>query len=95
MAGDPTVPDEDTPTTLSNGRYDSFVLRVFSREPDGAVVHGEITHVATRRKHHFTELDSATAFILAQVGAHPAAIDESPEVQPGCATSGGGTGDSA
>jgi hypothetical protein len=53
---------------LSAGRYDSFVLRVFTRAQDGQMVHGEVTHVLTRRRQRFTDLDSALAFIAAHMG---------------------------
>jgi hypothetical protein len=67
--GDGARPDEGVSATLSAGRYDSFVLRVFSRARDGHVVHGEVTHVSSRRTRHFTDLDSALAFIVAQMAA--------------------------
>ncbi len=33
------------------------------------MLHGEVTHVSSRRTQRFTNLDSAVAFILAQVNA--------------------------
>jgi hypothetical protein len=74
----PAPADEGASTALSAGRYDSFVVRVFSDARTGTFQHGEVTHVATRRKHHFTDLRSATAFMLAQVGQHQHALN-SPE----------------
>jgi hypothetical protein len=74
--GEGARPDEAVSATLSAGRYDSFVLRVFSRAEDRHVVHGEVTHVSSRRTRHFTDLDSALAFIVAQMGA------DAPELEP-------------
>ena len=74
--GGSALPDEDASIALSTGGYDSFVLRVFSRARDGRrVVHGEVTHIATHRTHHFTELHAAVDFILAQVGQRPPVLD--------------------
>jgi hypothetical protein len=73
--GDPAHPDDDVSVTLSGGHYDSFVLRVFSRVRDGELVHGEVTHVATRRKERFTDLRSALAFIVATIAHHPSRPD--------------------
>jgi hypothetical protein len=43
-------------------------LRVFTRAQDGQMLHGEVTHVSTRRRRRFTNLDSALAFIVAHMG---------------------------
>jgi hypothetical protein len=55
---------------LSAGQYDSFVVRVFSGRA-GDMVHGQVTHVATRRTARFTDLHRVVAFILAHVGQRP------------------------
>ena len=73
--GDPARPDDDGSGALSAGHYDSFVLRVFSRVRDGQLVHGEVTHVATRRKQRFTDLRHALAFIVATMAHHPSVPD--------------------
>jgi hypothetical protein len=49
---------------LSSGHYDSFVVRVFSRGPGGELLHGEVTHVATRRTQRFTDLNRVLAFMV-------------------------------
>jgi hypothetical protein len=71
--GGPAPPDEDAAVDLTAGRYDSFVVRVFSRGPANSLVHGQVTHVATRRMLRFTELDGVVSFILTQVGQRPTA----------------------
>ena len=81
--GDAARPEDDGPVVLSTGRYDSFVLRVFSRNRTGELVHGEVTHVPTRRKQRFTDWRNAMAFMLAHIGSRPtgpnvARLDPSP-----------------
>ena len=66
-SGDPACPDDDASIVLSAGHYDSFVLRVFSRERDGELLHGEVTHVASRRMQRFADLHSALAFIVSTI----------------------------
>jgi hypothetical protein len=69
--GDPARSDDDASVVLSAGHYDSFVLRVFSREHDGELLHGEVTHVASRRMQRFANWRSATAFIVATLRRRP------------------------
>jgi hypothetical protein len=76
----PAVPgdtDAGSPV-LSAGKYDSFVVRVFSRSAAGDLVHGEVTHVASRRKRRFTDLSIALAFMAAQMATQvpgPSAVE--------------------
>jgi hypothetical protein len=60
--------DEDAAVSVSAGHYDSFVVRVFSRGPARELVHGQVTHVATRRTVRFKDLKRVMAFIRAHVG---------------------------
>ena len=69
--GGPAPLNEDAAVDLTAGRYDSFVVRVFSRGPTNTLVHGQVTHVATRRMLRFTELQGVVSFILTQVGQGP------------------------
>jgi hypothetical protein len=55
---------------LSAGQYDSFIVRVFS-ERAGDMLHGQVTHVATRRTARFTDLRRVVSFIVAHVGQRP------------------------
>lgn len=71
--GGPAHPDEQTTVDLTAGRYDSFVVRVFSHGPTNTLVHGQVTHVATRRTLRFTEPERMLSFILTQVGQLPIA----------------------
>ena len=70
--GVPARSDEDAAVALSAGQYDSFVVRVFSRGPTREVVHGQVTHVGTRRTLRFTDLQRAMTFIRAHAGQRPA-----------------------
>jgi hypothetical protein len=71
--GAPGRSDDDLAVSLSAGHYDSFVVRVFSRGPTRELVHGQVTHVATRRTLRFKDLQRVMAFILAHVGQRPTA----------------------
>ena len=71
--GGPAASGDDDGVDLTAGRYDSFVVRVFSRGPTNSLVHGQVTHVATRRTLRFTELPPVLSFILTQVGQRPTA----------------------
>jgi hypothetical protein len=63
--------DDDPAVSLSAGHYDSFVVRVFSRGPARELIHGQVTHVATRRTVRFKDLKRVMAFIRAHVGQRP------------------------
>jgi hypothetical protein len=65
---DGSAAGDDAQRTLSAARYDSFVVRILSHERSGGVVHGRVTHVATRRSLRFTDLQRLVAFILTHVG---------------------------
>jgi hypothetical protein len=69
--GGAAPPDEDGRTRLSAGRYHSFVIRVFSRGAGRGIVHGQVTHVASRRTLRFRDLQSIVAFIRAHVDRRP------------------------
>jgi hypothetical protein len=69
--GAPGRSDDDPAVLLSAGHYDSFVVRVFSRGPTHELVHGQVTHVATRRTVRFKDLKRVMAFIRAHVGQRP------------------------
>ena len=73
--GDSARPEDDLSVALSAGRYDSFILRVYSRDHDGELVRGEVTHVPTRQKERFTEWRSALAFMIAQMARRSAGVD--------------------
>jgi hypothetical protein len=64
---------------LSDARYASFVVRVLRQGTSGGYIHGQVTHIASRRSKRFTDLQTVVGFILAQLGA-PAA--ESSTVEP-------------
>jgi hypothetical protein len=70
--GGPARSEEDVALTLTSGQYDSFIVRVFSRGPARGLIHGRVTHVATRRTISFTDLQRVMSFILAHVGQSPA-----------------------
>ena len=80
--GGPAASD-DAPAALprlSAERYDSFVVRVLSHGR-GSLIHGQVTHVATRRSLRFTDPQRVIGFILAQLGRRandspPDAVDE-------------------
>jgi hypothetical protein len=64
---------------LSTGRYDSFIIRVFSRSKQGEPLEGQVTHIASHRSVRFTDLQRAVAFIrdqLAQARAAPNSSEE-------------------
>jgi hypothetical protein len=54
---------------LSDARYASFVVRVLRQGTSGGYIHGQVTHVASRRSKRFTDLQTMVGFILAQLGA--------------------------
>lgn len=63
---------------LSEGHYNSFVLRIWSRQGD--IAQGTITHVATRQSLRFKDFQRMLAFVLHHVarteqGGFPA-LDE-------------------
>jgi len=55
---------------LSAQGYDSFVVRVLSHGR-GSLIHGQVTHVATRSTLRFTDPQRVIGFILAQLGRRP------------------------
>jgi hypothetical protein len=67
-------------TPLSRARYESFVVRVLRRR-GGAVIHAQVTHVASRRSKRFTDLQSVVGFIAGELasGTDPA---EATDVEP-------------
>lgn len=71
LIGDGTILPEptDAPLLLSAGRYDSFVVRVSRRDAAAAelAVRGQVTHVASGRTMHFTDLERLLAFIQTQL----------------------------
>jgi hypothetical protein len=46
----------------TTGRYESFVLRVWRR--GSRLVHGQVTHIATRRSVYFRDMRRLYAFML-------------------------------
>jgi hypothetical protein len=68
-------PDDGGESGFSDGRYDSFVIRVLSRPRDGRLVSGQVTHIATRRTLHFRDLQRVVNFMLAQLGRDAAVVD--------------------
>jgi hypothetical protein len=50
------APDHLSVPRLSDSRYDSFVVRILSRAPDGVVVEGHVTHVGSRQSATFHDL---------------------------------------
>ena len=68
LPGDAARAADVVAPALSTGRYDSFVLRVFSRGQEGQLVHGEVTHVSSRRSRRFTDMNSALAFMVDHMG---------------------------
>jgi hypothetical protein len=62
---------------LSAVRYDSFVVRVLTRPHERQVLEGQVTHIATRRTLRFTDIQRVIGFMLAQLGRHPVATDQS------------------
>jgi hypothetical protein len=57
---------EDDPVRLSRGLYSSFIVRIWAR--NGALVHGHVTHIATRETLRFTDSRRLVAFILERLG---------------------------
>ena len=53
---------------VSSGRYDSFVVRIFTRDRAADFILGQVTHIATRETLRFTNPDRILTFILAHVG---------------------------
>jgi hypothetical protein len=74
-------PDDDAPPQLSDGRYDSFVVRVLRRADQGGFVHGQVTHVGTRASIHFTDLASAMGFIMDHLDERPSDAPRSSAAQ--------------
>jgi hypothetical protein len=63
------VDEPEAPQTHLNAhRYHSFVVRVLTKTSADAIVHGEVTNVATRHQLRFTDLRSVLPFIRAQLG---------------------------
>lgn len=60
----PALPDKSGWPVLSASRYDSFVVRVVSRQDSGELVQGQVTHVASRRTLRFTDVQRVVGFIL-------------------------------
>ena len=48
---------------LSAGRYQSFIVRVWSSDSADATLRGQITHVASHQTVGFTDLQRVLAFI--------------------------------
>jgi hypothetical protein len=57
---------------LRAGRYDSFVIRVFTHGESGQLVEGQVTHVATRRSARFTNFERVITFMLSYLSRHSA-----------------------
>jgi hypothetical protein len=57
---------------LSRARYESFVVRVLRRR-GGGVIHGQVTHVGSRRSKRFTDLQAVVGFIASELtpGSEP------------------------
>jgi hypothetical protein len=58
--------EEVDATATSAGRYDSFVVRVFSPHGGGRR-QGQVTHLGTNHTLRFTDLRRILSFILAHV----------------------------
>lgn len=55
-------------TPLSRARYESFVVRVLRRR-GGGVIHGQVTHVGTRKSKRFTDLQAVVGFIAGEMAS--------------------------
>jgi hypothetical protein len=65
---------------LSAGRYQSFIVRVWSGESADATLRGQITHVASHQTVGFTDLQRVLAFIQLHLKPSEAGIGVQPEV---------------
>jgi hypothetical protein len=74
---DPTPPVEGAQT--SRGRYQSFTVRVWCPDESGAIAHGEVVHVATRRSMYFRDLRSMVAFIVRTLKSSKTKTDNDPD----------------
>jgi hypothetical protein len=70
--GNPQRQDDYPAGISAGGRYDTFVVRVFSPSRDEGMIHGEVTHVGSRQRLHFRDLHRVIEFIVARVGRHAA-----------------------
>jgi hypothetical protein len=60
---------------MSDGRYDSFVVRILSRA-QGGMIQGEVTHVGSRQSTNFTELPALIPFIVLHLTQRGAWVDD-------------------
>lgn len=60
-------PEERVVSELGAGRYDSFVIRVFTRGEHGRLVDGQVMHVGTRVSARFTSFEHAITFMQAHL----------------------------
>jgi hypothetical protein len=59
---------EDIPDlALGDARYDSFVVRILSRDATGDVAYGRITHVGSRKSLAFRTMEELLAFMRCQM----------------------------
>jgi hypothetical protein len=65
---------------LSAGRYQSFVVRVWSSESADATLRGQITHVASHQTVGFTDLQHVLAFIQLHLEPGPAEVGSTSEL---------------
>jgi hypothetical protein len=78
---------------LSAGRYQSFIVRVWSGESADATLRGQITHVASHQTVGFTDLQRVLSFIQLHLKPGEAEIGvtlEEKASRPEDETSGGG-----
>jgi hypothetical protein len=78
---------------LSDGRYHSFVVRVWRGDGGRLPMHGRVTHVASHHSVGFTDLERMLEFIREQLTCQEAGQEAGPPAPP--AADGAGDGEAS